>query len=152
MTYGYVLSGGTNDPGDKYLLLPITYDFTGLTINNVTGTTTDPTFDVIASGITYTDYDTEYPGFTYLQVTGGTIEEPTGGIMHTRYGTAGTWDHDNWNSTTSFYIRRTEDYYAYNKQILSTPFLFYFGLRSGKTGLDKFISRFGPQGAFPSTD
>jgi hypothetical protein len=51
-----------------------------------------------------------------------------------------------------FIIRKTQDYYSGSKQILSTPFLFYFGLRPGKTGLDKFIERFGPKGAFPSAE
>jgi hypothetical protein len=51
-----------------------------------------------------------------------------------------------------FIIRKTQDYYSSSKQILSTPFLFYFGLRPGKTGLDKFIERFGPKGAFPSAE
>lgn len=152
MTYGYILTGATDDPSDKYLLLPITYDFTGLTISNITGTTTDSTFDVIISGDTHTDYNSEYPGFMCLVVSGGTLDDPTAGTLYTRYSSGNTWDIQSWDSSKSFIIRHTEDYYGGNKQILSTPFLFYFGLRSGKTGLDRFISRFGPQGAFPSTD
>ncbi len=53
---------------------------------------------------------------------------------------------------TDFIIRKTRDYYSGTKQILSTPFLFYFGLKPGATGLDKFIERFGPKDAFKTTD
>jgi hypothetical protein len=42
--------------------------------------------------------------------------------------------------------------YNGNKQILSTPYLYYFGLKPGKTAVDKFIKRFGPLGAFPSAE
>jgi hypothetical protein len=45
-----------------------------------------------------------------------------------------------------------KDYYDGNKQILSTPFQFYFGLNAGKTGMDKFIDLFGPKGAFPTAE
>jgi len=51
-----------------------------------------------------------------------------------------------------FVIKPTTTNYNNTKQILSTPFLFYFGLRPGKTAVDKFISRFGPKGAFPSAE
>jgi hypothetical protein len=44
------------------------------------------------------------------------------------------------------------DYYSGNKQILSTPFMFYFGLKAGKTGIDKFIKLFGDKGAFTSAE
>jgi hypothetical protein len=154
MTYGYTLTGGTNDPSDKYLLLPITYTYSGLTI---TGDTIDTVeFDVVSNtpltipGI----YDDQYPGFTYLHVTSpstGTTS-PVAGTLYTRYGTAGTWHTLSWNNTMDFIIRKTENYYSGNKQILSTPFQFYFGLRPGNTGVDKFIKRFGPLGAFPSAE
>jgi hypothetical protein len=154
MTYGYTLTGGTNDPSDKYLLLPITYTYSGLTI---TGDTVDTVeFDVVSNtpltipGI----YDDQYPGFTYLHVTSpstGTTS-PVAGTLYTRYGTAGTWHTLSWDNTMDFIIRKTENYYSGNKQILSTPFQFYFGLRPGNTGVDKFIKRFGPLGAFPSAE
>jgi hypothetical protein len=152
MTYGYTLTGGTNDPSDKYLLLPMTYTYSGLTI---TGDTIDTVeFNVVTTtpltipGI----YDNQYPGFTYLHVTSGTITSPISGTLYTRYGTAGTWHTLSWNNTMDFIIRKTENYYSGDKQILSTPFQFYFGLRPGNTGVDKFIKRFGPLGAFPSAE
>lgn len=144
MTYTY-----KHDNTDKYLLLPITYTFSGLTVSNL-NVTDSFDFDVVdASGTNrYTQYNDEYPGFTYLYVTSGTEENPTQGTLYTRYGNSGNWDIKPWNSSMDFIIKKTEDYYNGNKQILSTPFLFYFGLRPGKTGLDKFIKLFGPLGAF----
>jgi hypothetical protein len=152
MTYGYNLTGVTDNPSDKYLLPPITYTFSGLTITGETNVIFE--FDVIEDSATdnHLTYDNQYPGFTYLWVTGGTISEPTSGILYTRYGSSGTWDSLIWNSTKIFIIKKTQDYYSGNKQILSTPFHFYFGLRPGNTGVDKFIKRFGPLGAFPSAE
>ena len=146
MTYGYNLTG---DPSDPYLLLPITYTFSGLSIstNLITGTTTE--FDVISNIDEHTNYDTQYPGFTYLFADSET--NPTYGTLYTRYGDAGTWESTSWTNTT-FIIKRTQDYYSGNKQILSTPFQFYFGLNAGKTGMDKFIDLFGPKGAFPPAE
>ena len=151
MTYGYNLTSASDDSSDKYLLLPMTYTFSGLTIGGVNVTTTVE-FDVVSSSDGHASYDGEYPGFTYLYYTSGTALEPTAGTLYTRYGTAGTWHPITWDASMDFIIRRTQDYYSGSKQILSTPFLFYFGLRPGKTGLDKFIERFGPKGAFPSAE
>jgi hypothetical protein len=154
MTYGYTLTGLNDDPSDKYLLLPMTYTFSGLTLPNqiaMSGITNE--FDIVYSGSStgYTSYNSEYPGYTVLRVTGGTLNEPTSGTLYTRYGTYGTWNQTTWTNRT-FVIRKTEDYYSGNKQILSTPFQFYFGLMAGKTGLDKFIDLFGPKGAFPPAE
>ena len=150
MTYGYNITGGTNDSSDKYLLLPITNTFTGLTIS--ANVTTDVHYDVISITDGHSNHNTEYPGFTYLYVTSGTTTTPLSGTIYVRYGTAGTWWTKPWDYTMDFIIPRSEDYYSGNKQILSTPFMFYFGLRPGKTGLNKFIDLFGPKGAFPTTE
>lgn len=152
MTYGYALTNPTDDSSDKYLLLPMTYTFSGLTIN--TGNATDVVdFDVIDnSGDYHTAYDNEYPGFTYLYVTSGSVTSPQAGVLYTRYGNSGTWETQSWDYTDDFIIRRTQDYYNGEKQILSTPFMFYFGLRVGKTGVDKFIQYFGDKGAFTSAE
>jgi hypothetical protein len=151
MTYGYNLTGSTDDSTDKYLLLPMTYTFSGLSINtgNVTN---DIEFDEISITDNHTAFDSEFPGFTYLYVTSGTTSLPYAGTLYTRYGNAGTWHSISWEYTYDFIIRKTQDYYNGNKQILSTPFLFYFGLRLGKTGLDKFVDLFGDKGAFTSAE
>jgi hypothetical protein len=152
MTYAYNITGATDDSSDKYLLLPMTYTFSGLTLN--TGNVTDDLeFDQISTTDNHSPlFDTQYPGFTYLYVTGGTITSPTSGILYTRYGNAGTWHDQNWTYENDFIIRKTENYYTGTKQILSTPFMFYFGLKVGKTGLDKFVELFGDKGAFRSAE
>lgn len=151
MTYAYNLTGSTNDSSDKYLLLPMTYTFSGLTINTDNATNIVD-FDVIETTDNHTVYDSEYPGFTYLYVSSGNTITPMAGTLYTRYGNAGTWDTKSWNFTDDFIIRKTQDYYSGTKQILSTPFMFYFGLRPGKTGVDKFIQYFGDKGAFTSAE
>jgi len=152
MTYGYNLTNSTDDSSDKYLLLPITYTFSGLTVD--TGNATNEVeFDVIdVTGDNHEAYDNEYPGYTYLYVTSGTTTSPEAGVLYTRYGTSGTWDVKPWDFNDDFIIRRTQDYYDGTKQILSTPFMFYFGLKVGKTGVDKFIQYFGDKGAFTSAE
>jgi hypothetical protein len=153
MTFAYNLTGSTSDPSDKYLLLPITYTFSGLTISSTGNTTNEVDFDVIDdSGDNHTAYDNEYPGYTYLYVNSGTTINPLTGTLYTRYGEGGTWHSQPWDLTDDFIIRKTQDYYSGNKQILSTPFMFYFGLRVGKTGVDKFIQFFGDKGAFTSAE
>jgi len=164
MTYAYNLTGGTNDPSDKYLLLPMTYTFSGLTLNtgNVTN---DVEFDEISPPLTdnHSSFSSEYPGFTYLYVISGTTLEPISGILYTRVGSVGAtatspftitdgWHQQAWTFTNDFVIRPSIDYYTGNKQILSTPFMFYFGLRVGKTGVDKFVKLFGDKGAFTTAE
>jgi hypothetical protein len=158
MTYAYNLTGATDDSSDKYLLLPITYNGTGTTIS-IQGSDfiSDEgyQFDAVVSGITgneYQQYSSEYPGYTVLVVTSGTTETPLAGTLWTRYGNAGTWDSQSWDKFKDFIIKKTQDYYNGPHQILSTPFMFYFGLRPGATGVDKFIERFGPKDAFKTTD
>lgn len=152
MTYGYNLTNSSDDSSDKYLLLPMTYTFSGVTIDTGNATNTVE-FDVVdTSADNHTAYDNEFPGFTYLYVTSGTTLYPATGTLYTRYGHSGTWDVKSWNYTDDFIIRKTQDYYSGNKQILSTPFMFYFGLRVGKTGVDKFIQFFGDKGAFTSAE
>jgi hypothetical protein len=171
MTYGYNITGVPNDSSDKYLLLPMTYTFSGLTIS---GNTVDEiNFDIVDESGTdsHNDYNLEYPGFTYLYVTARGIQSlsdgsnqlvtaPTGGTLYTRVGPAESsftyqgititngWHQQTWSSNVDYIIRPTFDYYGGNKQILSTPFQFYFGLMAGKTGMDKFVDMFGPKGAF----
>jgi len=148
----YNVGGTTITDNNKYLLLPMTYTYSGFTY---TGFTFDSDlsldFNVISeTPFSETLYESAYPGFTYLEVTGGTEDNPTSGILYTKVDTGITitsWDTTQWNIGT-FIIRKTQDYYTSNRQILSTPFTFYFGLRPGKTGLDRFIENFGPKDFF----
>jgi hypothetical protein len=49
------------------------------------------------------------------------------------------------------FLFQTKLNYSGNKQVLSTPFLFYFGLKPEKTAFDTFIKYFGPKDAFTNT-
>lgn len=162
MTYGYAYTSAPNDTSDQYLLLPMTNTFSGLTFST-SNLTDDVDFDVVSTSSGYTAYNTEYPGFTYLYVTSGDTTTPLAGTLYTRVGAVSGstisgititngWAQQSWSTTTDFIIRPTIDYYTDTKQILSTPFLFYFGLKNGKTGLDKFIEYFGDKGAFTSAE
>lgn len=153
MTYGYKYNTAQDDSSDKYLLLPMTYDYDGLLLD--TGNVTNEIkFNVVelTNTANLTPYHSEYPGFTYLQVTEGTVDDPISGKLYTRYGNYGTWDDMDWTFEHDFHIRKTRNYYEGRKQILSTPFMFYFGLKSGKTGVDKFIQYFGDKNAFTTED
>ena len=177
MTFGYNYNGMYDDDSDKYMLLPMTNDFSGLTISNMNVTGVGIDFDKVITGITSgttielgpttgnTFYNNQYPGYTILMVDTGSLDEPLTGRLYVRIGTAmGNSTHlgqtirygfykMNWNPNMDFMILPKKDYYSGNtKQILSTPFQFYFGLKAGKTGLDKFIDLFGPKGAFPSAE
>lgn len=163
MTYGYTLTGSYSDPSDKYMLLPITKTNNGVVGSTNLNLTDDVDYDVVSTNSGYTVYNSEYPGFTYLYVTGGTETVPTSGKLFVRYGNAGNdtsnpmtgatgWQVINWTDTTDLVIPRREDYYNGNKQILSTPYQFYFGLLAGKSGMDKFIDLYGPKDAFTSED
>lgn len=155
MTYGYQFTGVTNDSSDKYLLLPITKTNNGITGSTNLNLTDVIEFDVvIPSTSTHTLYNKEYPGFSVLKSSTGEVNNPTSGTLYIRYGDAGTngivgWQTIPWTSSTDLIIPQRQDYYSgTTKQILSTPFQFYFGLLAGKTGVDKFIDLYGPKGAF----
>lgn len=154
MTYAYNLTNPEDDSSDKYLLLPMTYDFDGLTFDTGNGIDSVEFTVVDTTGTNnHQLFNNEYPGFTYLYVTASDpINGPTQGILYTRYGHSGTWKSSPWDYMDDFMIRYTRDYYTGNKQILSTPFMFYFGLKSGKTGVDKFIQFFGDKNDFTTED
>lgn len=152
-SYNYIWPYGGND---EFLLLPITYNFTGRITSG--STEIDLEFDIISLDDSHLDdrYNNEYPGFTYLYVTSvNSNADPATGILYIRTGETG-WTSYPWNSAYTIIIRPTTDYYEHeednNRQFLSTPFLFYFGLRPGKTGIDKFMKYFGNNEAFPSIE
>lgn len=157
MTHNYKFSGFT-DTTYNYVLFPMTKGYTGRTFDGPDlneGSFDEEDFFVD----NHTSYNNLYEGFTYLYATstGATstlpFYQPTAGTLWTRVGNAGGWSSTPWTlSGVTYIIKPTENNYIGNKQILSTPFLFYFGLRPGKTAVDKFIERFGPKGAFPSAE
>jgi hypothetical protein len=152
MTFAYNYNGNTSH---QYSLPPMTklysgdtFTFTGITLNDVnadvevviTGTT----------GSTLSIYDNQLEGFTVLEIISGS--DPASGTLWTRTGDTGNWASVAWTNDVDFVIKPTTNNYSGNTQILSTPFLFYFGLRPGKTAIDKFIKQFGPSEAFTSID
>ena len=74
------------------------------------------------------------------------------GTLWIRKGSIGVWDSQSWNTNIEYILKPTLKNYTGNLQILSTPFLFYFGIRPGKTAVDKFVQLFGPKGAFPTSE
>jgi hypothetical protein len=162
MTYAYNISGVPNNDSDPYALLPMTNTNDGLTISNL-NLTDQVEFETISNVDKDSLQDDQYPGYTYLWVTGGTVNGVTAlgshsgdtlasGVLYIRYGAAGNWQTINWDTNFDVIIPKRVNYYNGRKQILSTPFQFYFGLMAGKTGLDKFIDLFGPKGAFPPAE
>jgi hypothetical protein len=174
MTYYYKYSGDTTHP---YLLLPMTKQYSGdiISLNAIVNPLNSSTFDEIffnydeygSLTITvdnnngpHTNYNRQEEGFTFLYITGGdnTVSGATTGKLYTRIGngsgtdTSGNWDVKDWTNTIDYILSPTTSNYSENQQILSTPYLYYFGLKPGKTAIDKFIKRFGPLGAFPSAE
>ncbi len=50
------------------------------------------------------------------------------------------------------FMFQTQQNYSGNRQVLSTPFMFYFGLKPEKTALDTLIKYYGPKNAFPPVE
>jgi hypothetical protein len=149
MTYAYNYTG---DSSHKYLLPPMTKLYSGNTFTYTGVTLNDVFADIETTGTTHTNYDNQEEGFTVLEIATGTENDPLTGTLWTRTGDTGNWASISWTNEIDFVIKPTTNNYSGNLQILSTPFLFYFGLRPGKTAVDKFIKRFGPNGAFPSAE
>ncbi len=149
MTKNYKYSGDTSH---KYILFPMTKQYSGDTFTYTGITYADVFADVETTGTTHTNYNNQEEGFTVLEIATGTENNPLTGTLWIRTGDTGNWASKAWTNDVDFVIKPTTTNYNNTKQILSTPFLFYFGLRPGKTAVDKFISRFGPKGAFPSAE
>ena len=150
MTHNYSFTGDTSY---NYVLFPMTKEYSGNTFTIAGADVNDGSFDIETTGSTvYLAYDNQEEGFTVLHITSGTTLDPLAGTLYIREGSAGNWQTQSWNSDVDFILKPTQSNYTGNKQILSTPFLFYFGLRPGNTAVDKFIKLFGPKGAFTSAE
>jgi hypothetical protein len=93
-------------------------------------------------------------GELWLEVISGSLSDPQSGYLWAVVDR--TWvkqtGQDYFDSIYETFIPQTKLNYAGEKQVLSTPFLFYFGLTPGKTALDMLIKYFGPKDAFGTTD
>jgi hypothetical protein len=160
----YSISGSTEissnykmaDGVEEYLLRPMTIDHKTY---SVTGSTVDmlERFEKIS----YIPPDTilDYiEGDLWLYVTHGSLSDPQAGDLYVVVNK--TWTKQDSPDAFPMYFKgyresfipQTVQNYIGNEQVLSTPFLFYFGLRPEKTALDILIKYFGPKGAFPSPE
>lgn len=96
-------------------------------------------------------------GELWLEVLSGSLSDPQSGYLwavvdRTWVKQTGVNGENYFDSFYETFIPQTILNYADNKQVLSTPFLFYFGLTPGKSALDMLIKYFGPKGAFGESD
>jgi hypothetical protein len=91
-------------------------------------------------------------GDLWLHVLTGTQKDPLTGNIYVVVNGAWSSPIPYVKDNNETFIYQTALNYSGNKQVLSTPFQFYFGLRPGSTAYDKFIKYYGPKGAFPSTE
>lgn len=162
-TTNYVMKDGE----EEYLLKPITIDhntfsFTGNTTNAleryevVSSSAPTNTTEGLFNSIIATDY---VEGDLWLHVQSGTTTDPASGTTYVVVWDSGL-SKQKWTAQTDTYVRdyresfiyQTVNNYTGTKQVLSTPFLFYFGLRPQNSAVDLLIKYYGPKGAFPSAE
>ena len=150
MTFNYTFIG---DPTYNYVLFPMTKDYSGNTFTITGADVNDDSFDVEDTTDVHLQYNNQEEGFTVLHITSVDANgNPITGTLWIRKGDTGVWDSQSWDNDIDYILKPTLKNYTGNKQILSTPFLFYFGIRPGKTAVDKFVQLFGPKGAFPTVE
>jgi hypothetical protein len=151
------------DGEEEYLLKPMTithpqYSFTGNTTDmlerfeNISLSAPSTT----ANAAQYTNVE----GDIWLHVQSGFTSNTALWVKDPASGTTYVVVNKTWVEQPDKYVKdyretflfQTQTNYGGNKQVLSTPFLFYFGLRPDKTSLDALIKYYGPKGAFPSTE
>ena len=141
------------DGEEEYLLKPMTithntFSFTGDTEDML------ERFDVISYNIPDTSPNgaieyVEGDLWLYVPATSGTTKDPQGGIIYVVVDKTWVAQTDEYiEAYREMFIPETILNYAGEQQVLSSPFLFYFGLRPEKTALDLLIKYFGPKGAF----
>jgi hypothetical protein len=154
----FLRTGRTNylmpDGEEEYLLMPMTIDHNTFSITGQTVDTLER-FEVIS----YYYPDTSpngalqyIEGDLWLYVTLGTIKDPQKGYIYVVVNKEWTLQSDQYikGDRETFIFQTVQNYYG-KRQVLSSPFLFYFGLRPEKTALDLLIKYFGPKGAFVSS-
>lgn len=147
----YVMKDGE----EEYLLRPMT-----ITHNNIF---IEGDYEGIIERFNYISYSAPNTGSgmasgyteaeVWLHVTSGTTSSPDSGYTYVVVNKTWTLQTPPYiNGTNEIFIYQTAQNYNGNKQVLSTPFLFYFGLRPQNTSLDLLNKFYGPKGAFPPTD
>jgi hypothetical protein len=159
----FSISGATNtttnylmaDGEEEYLLKPMTithpqYSFTGDTTDalerfeNISLSAPSTTAN---AAINYVEGD------IWLHAQSGTTTDPLSGTTYVVVNKTWTAQPDKYvHNYRETFMYQTQVNYGGTKQVLSTPFLFYFGLRPDKTSLDTLIKYYGPKGAFPPAE
>jgi hypothetical protein len=149
------------------LLKPITithdtFSFTGNTTNALeryevislsAPTSTNPDLFTYSGATDYVEGD------LWLHVQSGTTKDPSSGTTYVVVWDSGLGK-QKWTAQTDTYVKdyresfiyQTVNNYTGTKQVLSTPFLFYFGLRPQNSAVDLLIKYYGPKGAFTSSE
>jgi hypothetical protein len=162
-TTNYVMADGE----EEYLLKPITithdtFSFTGNTTNALeryevislsAPTSTNPDLFTYSGATDYVEGD------LWLHVQSGTTKDPSSGTTYVVVWDSGLGK-QKWTAQTDTYVKdyresfiyQTVNNYTGTKQVLSTPFLFYFGLRPQNSAVDLLIKYYGPKGAFTSSE
>jgi len=150
---GYTTNYNFADGEEEYLLKPMTithpqYSFTGNTTDmlerfeNISLLAPDTT----PNAAQYTNVE----GDIWLHVQSGTTTNPASGTTYVVVNKTWTAQPDPYiHNYREMFMFQTQQNYSGNKQVLSTPFMFYFGLRPEKTALDMLIKYYGPKNAFP---
>jgi len=93
-------------------------------------------------------------GELWLHVLSGSLSDPLAGPVYASVNR--TWTQQTtqsyYNGSYETFLPSTVLNYTGDKQVLSTPFLFYFGLAPGKAATDILVKFFGAKGAFGSTE
>lgn len=146
----YIMSNGE----EEYLLMPMTKEHPTYVATDVFEDSLER-FDVISYNEPSTSIGSGYnyvEGSLWLHVKSGTVEDPMSGDIYVVVNK--TWvkqDGVYYNSTTIF-LPQTVVNYRGSKQVLSTPFMFCFGLKSGRSSLDIMVKNFGEKGAFDTVE
>jgi hypothetical protein len=139
-TTNYIFNGNN----EEYLLKPITITHDSFYFSGNTSDSLER-FEVVSLNIP-TNANSFIEGDLWLKVTEGTIKDPIIGdiyvVVNKMWVKQGKQYAKNVYET---FLAQTQNNYTGNKQVLSTPFLFYFGLRPHKTALDELIKYYGPK-------
>ena len=140
MTTNYIFNGNN----EEFLLKPMTithntFYFSGNTEDSL------ERFEVVSYNIP-TNTNSFIEGDLWLRVVQGTLKDPIIGdiyIVVNKIWVKQTKQYS--KDTLETFLPQTNNNYLGTKQVLSTPFLFYFGLRPQKTALDELIKYYGPK-------
>jgi hypothetical protein len=144
----YLFPDGT----EEYILYPMTKEHELLDFR-INGVDAMERFDFVSTNPNDRFNNMNAPeGTIFLYVTpanaNNTVDNPLTGKMYIMKNNAWAGPYDYSRNESDVFISPTANNYRGNLQVLSTPFLYYFGIRPGKTAFDRFITAFGYKGAF----